>query len=296
MNLGKQYSRFYEAIAANMVNESADIKKSLFAEFGQLWVHPKVSLVFAAIFYREVLLYHDPGVDDSQRRSKHVSVCLAGMRHLLWSDLHSSSRRFRGMYIFLRDEVVFSTSISVDGHVGAISDRLQVECARLVAMFSLFYSSAEEVAEIISCFPNHGRDNRFGSANILDLFVRETLRAMAKVRAAEELTQIMAGLVDLNSRVPFGDYLTLGTTLRLQELLYLLSQPGGPHYPPTVVRHAAAVTYDQLYPGRYLRALFKMLTSILHPLYGAKAALRNTYRVVARSVEAIAHWLSGWPW
>ena len=51
--------------------------------------------------------------------------------------------------------------------VGKLSSRAQLECAKIVARFSLYYFGAEKVAQIVSSFPS----NLDYGANILDFFL-----------------------------------------------------------------------------------------------------------------------------
>ena len=88
---------------------------------------------------------------------------------------------------------------------------------------------------------------------------------------------MMTALADLDALASFAG-LTMGTTVRLQELLFMLSQPGGPYYAPAAVRHGAAATFGRLYPkGKTTRAAFKVVTSILHPAYSINAFVRNAW-------------------
>ena len=53
--------------------------------------------------------------------------------------------------------------------VGKLSSRAQLEFAKIVARFSLYYFGAEKVAQILSNFPS----NLDYGANILDFFLTE---------------------------------------------------------------------------------------------------------------------------
>ncbi len=199
-------SRFYEAVASQVVREDAASRRALFSLFVQLLVHPKASLAFAAVMHRYVLLdahrvlgagsAPDDDLDESEcsaKRDHYTHVCLKGCRHLFWSDVHSNATRFRALYAFLSDEVVLS-----DRGLGYLSPKAQTDCARMVARFSLYYTTPSSVAQIVSAFPaskvkaslswsgrlifSHAATN----ALVLDYFVREIMHVMKRTKVSHK--------------------------------------------------------------------------------------------------------------
>ena len=275
------YSRFYEEIAEHITLEEEDFVTQLFEAFEHLWLHTKVTLIFAAVFYKFLFLSDSV---DPERRDKYNSVLITGMKHLFLSDLHTESKRFKSLYTFLSEEVVLS-----DVGLDKLSSRAQLECAKIVARFSLYYFGAEKVAQILSSFPS----NLDYGANILDFFLTEIMGIIRKTKVEDVIILYLESLSRLNQLISFS-MLSLVSTTRVQELLFSLSQPGGPHYPPRAVRSAARLAFSKIYPnGKYLRAIFKVLTSLLHPAYSLNAVILNSWLVVTTVLNNL---FSTWPW
>jgi len=103
---------------------------------------------------------------------------------------------------------------------------------------------------------------------------------MRKLKVESVTILYLSSLVQLNSFLPFSA-LSIESTARVQELLFTLSQPGGPYYAPKRVRVAARKTFGKIYPnGHLLRGVFKVLTSLLHPAYSINAVLANVWLMV----------------
>ena len=114
-----------------------------------------------------------------------------------------------------------------------------------------------------------------------------------KTKVEDVIILYLESLSRLNQLISFS-MLSLVSTTRVQELLFSLSQPGGPHYPPRAVRSAARLAFSKIYPnGKYLRAIFKVLTSLLHPAYSLNAVILNSWLVVTTVLNSL---FSTWPW
>ena len=80
------------------------------------------------------------------------------------------------------------------------------------------------------------------------------------------------------------------TTLRFQRSLYLLSQPGGPYYPPASVRKAAFKCLNSLFPqGKFLRTIFASAFRLSYPYYNISAFSNVLIATVRLLVVHIRH-------
>jgi hypothetical protein len=268
---GRSHRRFYEALAGQIPLEDGDTVGELLVEFEHLWLHSKVPLIFAAIFYKFFFVKDSKAKIKNSKRDKYNSVLVTGMKHLFWSDLHTESKRFEKLFTFLTDEVVLS-----DVGIDKLSSRAQLECAKMVARFSLYYQSAEKLAQIVLSFPA----NLDYGANILDFFLKEIMGMIRKIKVEGVAAGYLRSLSSLHEIIPFSKQVSLNTTTRVQEVLFGLSQPGGPYYAPRQVRRAARETFGSIYPnGKYFRALLKLSTSLLHPAYSANAVVAGVVAV-----------------
>ncbi|QDZ24757.1 tRNA (adenine(37)-N6)-methyltransferase [Chloropicon primus] len=268
---------YYEAIAEEVsVSCHEDLRLDVLQTFERVWSSPKATLCFSLVTYKYLLGKGHRG----KKRDKYTRVLLTGMRHLFWSDLHTEAKRFRSLFGFLSDDVVLS-----DGGLDKLSSSAQLECAQLVARFSLYYFGPRKVAQTVYSFP--------ASASVrslsLDFFLKEIAGVLRKIKVEGVIITYLSSLVRLHELIPFST-LSLATTARVQEVLFTLSQPGGPYYAPKAVRVQARNSFSKIYPhGKRMRALFKILTSILHPAYSVNAMLSNISTLLGRIC-------STWPW
>ncbi|WZN66076.1 tRNA (adenine(37)-N6)-methyltransferase [Chloropicon roscoffensis] len=280
---GKGILLYYEAIAGELLlNDGVEeeLQRELFSTFERLWASPKATLCFALVTYKLLFLSER---DLGKRMDKYTRVLVRGMKHLFWSDLHTDSKRFLSLFAFLSDEVVLS-----DAGIDKLGSNCQLECARVVAGFSLYYFGPEKVAQIVSSFPASANLG-FGVSTILDFFLKEIAGVIRKIKCEAVTVAYLSSLYRLHELIPFKG-LSISTTARVQEVLFTLSQPGGPYYAPKAVRVASREAFSRIYPhGKRLRALFKVLTSILHPAYSLNLVWGNCWLVLRK------FW-SSWPW
>merc|ERR1711977_790896 len=95
-----------------------------------------------------------------------------------------------------------------------------------------------------------------------------------KIKVESVAAGYLRSLSSLHEIIPFSKQVSLNTTTRVQEVLFGLSQPGGPYYAPRQVRRAAREAFGSIYPnGKCFRALLKLGTSVLHPAYSVNAVV-----------------------
>ena len=164
-----------------------------------------------------------------------VNLLLEGAQALMWMDLNSRSQRFRALHQkFFRAK---RDRLSL-GRTRA-ERLLREQIDTIFWSFSVYYYCDDdfvrllerEPAAIVPCL--RALANQLRAINVEEVLV-DCLRvcmALAKVK-------------DWNRRA--GPLVSL----RFQRSIYLLSQPGGPYYPPPSVRKAAFKCLNVLYPVR----------------------------------------------
>lgn len=100
-------------------------------------------------------------------------------------------------------------------------------------------------------------------ARRVDAFLRDMTSVTRQVNNEDALVEFLRGL-----RAFRGWRLERRTSIKLQDMLYAFSSPGGPIFPTRPVRQAARATMDVLYPaGRRTRATVRFIFRLLHPYY-----------------------------
>ena len=250
---------FFEVLAAYYGDtdavEPSYVKGVLLPVFRRCMGSPSLAMILALLLHRRLL-----DSPTSFGRYDYIWACrmlLDGTDSLLWMDLSSRSHRFSSLHSRFR------CWLEAEGFHVAQARGLREECGLMFWRFSFYYYEAQEVVDILN-------DNPAEVCVCLNALASQMRTISIESVLLDYLTgcQLLVSVRNMNRLA--GPLVSL----RFQRSLYLLSQPGGPCYPPASVRKSAFRCLNTLYPeGRVLRTVFTSLLRFTYPYYNIKAAV-----------------------
>ncbi|GBG88166.1 hypothetical protein CBR_g46654 [Chara braunii] len=267
---------FYEILAEHFVCCPEDAEDVL-PLFLQLWSQYFTCMIFALLMHQ--WLYDDStklGEDIMLRYSKGL---INGADHVFWIDVQSNMKRFSRLYTYILNEIVLSSEGMIKVPVKARKDLVL-----LVSRFYFFYEGGENLHAVL----NHlSRLLPSGECAAADTFVNELTNQLQKIKVEPVLLEYISCAKNLK-----GLDLWTSTSIRLQAALYAMTSPGGPHFPPRSVRHAAFRTLDCLYPvGRRFRHLISLGFRLLHPYYWPSSFWHFLVTKVNHVCDGVNEWI-----
>ena len=267
---------FYEILAAHYGDtdavEPARVRESLLPVFRRCMGSPSLPPILALLLHVRLL-----GSPSSFEEFDYIWACrvlLDGAGSLLWMDLNSRSRRFGSLH------AAFAGGLAAEGAREAKG--LREECRLVFWRFSFLYREPPEVVALLN-----------GDAAEVPACLDALASQLRTISIESVLLEYLAGCEALASvRGDLGRLAGPLVSLRFQRSLYLLSQPGGPCYPPAAVRRSAFRCLNTLFPqGRLLRTVFTSLLRFTYPYYIFKEAADAALGLAsACAAAALAVW------
>eukprot|EP00887_Chlorella_sp_A99_P006836 scaffold2.g6836.t1 len=311
---GLGYARWYEALAPYFAG-NWDESEALLAACRRLWGQPFTAPTYALLLHQWLLLHADAGGRD--QRQKHLAVLVSGARQLFIGDVETASSAFQPLFTFIADQVVLNPDRT---RLSALPSPGRESTMTLAAAFLPYYGTSKQNLEALSHFPSPravaARGGGGGISEVAPLAgtpapdwegadfmldrIADVLAKEIRAEANRMCTRVQAGLLRyLATLMALREAPALGlvrkaTRLRLQHVLYTLTQPGGPRRAPRTVNRLASAVLDALFPsGRRIRALISLAFRFLHPhewlwLPFWHAALASARRLLALLVAAFA--------
>jgi len=250
-----------------------------------LWNNLYHPILFAALFYRVVVLESSNGADGV----KHMNEIRRGANRLFWIDVRRHTNRFRSIYQFLKEQIVLQSSRWIVAAIGQNA----LAIFGTVARFFFYYEHASKLPEFLrlseqqlitfrlenSSAPVLQQTSLFGTTlrncALPDVVVVEVADLLYILKDQTLLIDIITNMTVLKD-IRFRD---LSTLLKLQSVLYNISAPGGPFYAPRDVRVAARKTMEVLFPrGNISRTLTYLAFRLTHPYYATKSFAHFLFR------------------
>ena len=211
---------------------------------------------------------------------KHLNIMVSGCRQLFLGDIDTGSLAFEPLHRYLVDAVVLQYSGSHGGDNGADPggdsgggmNEKNHQLLGLCASFLPYYTDDDgtflSVFDRIASATNPNAISTNATTNLpatqttnpstttpptseaqflaVDFAVGRAVDALSKdVRSDNAATKYLHRLASLKALVKD---LRLSTRIRLQGVIYSLTQPGGPRYASTDVNRLAFQTLDELFP------------------------------------------------
>lgn len=278
-------TRYYEVLAPHYAKNHTDAR-ILLIRFQKLWGQPYVAPICTLLLHR-ALMEHKAKVTGEGDCSRVLNVMIEGAEQLFWGDVHASAERFKALFSYLADGVVFNA----DQHM---LDDLPLSCRRLLlrvaAGFLPYYSAAPSVPRAAAEFPSPAHTLVQGGhtpGEGTDFMLQSVTAVLPGMRAESSLLRYLRNLQALQ-RYPFTAASGRMTRLRLQAELHSLTLSGGPRYLPRSVNQAAFQTLNRLFPmGQRSRKWVSLAFKVLHPTEWPSACRDALWS----SLDTLAAWL-----
>ncbi|KAK9822986.1 hypothetical protein WJX81_000828 [Elliptochloris bilobata] len=278
--LGVPHECRYFEVLAPYFSKKWDAAEGLLYVCRKLLSQPYIAPVLSALLYQWMLTHKDAG--GAEQRQKHVNLLVAGVRQLLWGDVHGERTYFAALYAWLADEVV---SAANRARLDTLPPQSRAKLLAVMAAFTPYYTPPEDLGRALAGFPApsgaaEGARADGEGADFVITTVTDTMHLMREEQSLLRYLHALAGLRDS----PFLARCKRTTRLRLQAELYSLTQVGGPRYVPRAVNAAAFRALDALFPmGALSRRAVSLAFRLMHPeewLRAAAAAAHSCLRAL----------------
>lgn len=219
----------------------------------KLWSQAFASHIFSLLFHKWLF---EVQIDNTDILLRYSSALVQGATNVFWIDIQTNTRRFHSLFQYLLEEVAL-----VPERLKKIPVQAQRDLFLLLSRFIFQYNLVDKLESFLKQFPDF--PNAFLIGGPADIFVIELTDQLLKLKVEPVLLHYLSHI-----KVLQGMELRMATSTRLKTCLYSFTTPGGPMYPTRVVRHAAWVALDFLFPvGQYPRHLISLFFRLLYPWY-----------------------------
>lgn len=261
---------FYEVLAPYYECLSRKEVDELLVCFHKLWSSPHIPSIFTLLLHR--WLFHAPM--DASERLKYANVIADGSKPLIRWDMRRREARFKPVFDHLVYEVALNPQKTYAPDVRRVLLRFAIQSF-------LLYESRENLPHFLESLPEV-----FEGTTAMEAFMLEMSKELEQLSIEYVLLRYLRGL-EILATLPAWKEVSKVNKARLQSAIHSLTSPGGPRYPPRLVRHAAIQALDVLYPqGRHARRMVIYMSRLMHPLQWPSSVVHHLF-----------HWLGlSWLW
>lgn len=201
--------------------------------------------IFSLLFYKLLFKDGNPSLNK-------LNIFLKGVNRLFWSDIENKTFIYRQIFYFLKNLFKENSKISED-------------LISLIFKYYFYYhKSLKLFNNYIQFITSHQKEepDTIMEVFLYEIFIRETIIMLESINDEEILLKLIQNLKFLNMEV-----IDSNSKLKLQDILYILTRPGPPHYPTRSIRHESNETLDILFPkGKIARFFLGATFRIFHNL------------------------------
>lgn len=229
---------FYEVLASyyqhlTAPNISIIMTENLLPIFKRCNGSPFLPPIMALLLHERLM--NSPALFDSYEYIWCCNMLIDGAQTLFWMDLNSRSQRFR----LIHRKLYGRKRKTLERHNVLSKEYLMIE-NEIEAVYWSFFFNYNDGGCLIRVL-----DENPHAVNVCMKALSNQLR---RINIEDVLIMYLKGSMALAHAEASKGHIEPIVSLRFQRCMYLLSQPGGPCYPPLAVRKAAFKCLNVVYP------------------------------------------------